>query len=568
MPPPPASPDADNRYCPTCGRTTAEAYCPDDGVATISWAGFSKSPSAYRVGDVVGDRYRIDKVLGRGGYGSVYAAVHTGTRQNIAVKMLDFDPREAGEVVLRRFYKEAQVTASLQHPNTVRVFDVGQDKGGPFFIAMELLAGPTLADVMKRALKARQAMPERQATELTIAVLRSLQEAHEQKLVHRDLKPANIMFAAIANDVVVKVLDFGIARTQDSSLTGSGLAPGTPVFMSPEQCRGQPVDARSDIYAAGIMLYLCCSGRLPFFARRQVDMMAMHINEVPPDPRDRTPQPLSEEVVSIIMKSLEKNPDDRYQTAAAMLTALEGCLAALPANRPGEFAPVSVAPLSDAEREPQPAPGAGQATTGDQPTTVLPRPGQTTGHQPAAPAPAAPAPAVPAVSTQDAPASSASKSPSPLLYIGGLLLAAGLGVVITLVAGRGAPSSAAATAAPTAPAGDKAAAPAVDPDVIKAELLAEMAGRDGPVVRRLEFAREAARLAPKNPAYAALVDKLAAEMAQKAKTDSAAPGPAPSVAPAAEQPAAAKPAAATTRRKARARKAPRPKPSAAPAVMD
>ena len=564
----PASDQDSSRYCPTCGRTTAAEYCPDDGVATVSWAGFSKAPSAYQVGDVVGDRYRIDKVLGRGGYGSVYAAVHTGTRQNIAVKMLDFDPREAGEVVLRRFYKEAQVTASLQHPNTVRVFDVGQDTGGPFFIAMEMLEGPTLAEVMKRALKAKRAMPERQASELATALLRSLQEAHAQKLVHRDLKPANIIFAAIAGDTVVKVLDFGIARTQDSSLTGSGLAPGTPVFMSPEQCRGQPVDARSDIYAVGIMLYLCCCGRLPFFAKRQVDMMAMHISEPASDPRGRTSQPLSEAIATICLKALAKKPDDRYQTATDMLAAIEASLADLPANRPGEFPLVSVAPLSDDERDPPPA------SVMDQPTNVMPRPGVVTGR-PASPTAArpgaksggkpitqpgrkAPAKAAP-TPVAEAPAA-ARKSISPLIFVAAFLLAVGMGVVITLALSPGQPA-ASPEAAPAAPAAEATQA---DPDAMKAGLLADMARGEGPASRRLDFAREAARLAPDNATYAKLVKALEAKTAAEAPV--AAEDPKPVAAPADK----ADPAPRDVRKKVRPRKARRPtaEPTTAPAVMD
>lgn len=552
---PTSSPAAD-RYCPTCGLHTAVAFCPDDGVATVSWARFSKAPGAYQAGDVVGDRYRIRAVLGRGGYGSVYEAVHTGTRQHIAIKMLDFDPREAGEVVLRRFYKEAQVTAGLQHPNTVRIFDVGQDAEGPFFIAMELLEGPNLADVMKRALKCGQAMPERQAVQLCIDVLHSLQEAHDKQLVHRDLKPANIIFAHMAGTVVVKVLDFGIARTQDSSLTGSGMAPGTPVFMSPEQCRGQSVDARSDIYAVGIMLYLCSSGRLPFFSQKQVDMMAMHINEPVPDPRGRTSQPLSEATAIAALRALAKAPGDRFQSANEMIADLEAALAALPAGRPGEFPPASVAPLAVEERAPASQPVVSAAKPGfNGPTQVVPRPGRATGEQ-RAPVPESKGdPVAPVLATPGG-------GRTRLAFALGLLLGVVLGAIAILAFREQSADSPAATAdqiVPAAPATNPGTAGAADTQTSKITLLREMASGGGPLAGRVAFAEEALRLAPGDPDIQSLLVDLRRQLQARAQPPAAAAAVAPTPAPPPDRP--------VRRKRVRATAGDSPS-SANPAVMD
>lgn len=576
----PAHPGED-RYCPTCGRTTAQAYCPEDGVATVSWAGFNKAPAAYAVGDVVGGRYRIEAVLGRGGYGCVYAAVHTGTRQRVAVKMLDFDLREAGEVVLRRFYKEAQVTAGLQHPNTVRVFDVGQDEGGPFFIAMELIDGPTLAEVIRSAILAGRAMPERQAIDVCCAVLRSLQEAHEKNLVHRDLKPANIMFARVAGETVVKVLDFGIARTQDSSLTGSGIAPGTPVYMSPEQCVGMEVGPSADVYAVGILLYLSCTGRLPFHSKNALEMMRLHRHEPPPDPRDRTTQPLSEGLTRALMRALEKAPTDRFQTAAEMREALEAVRAALPDIQPGAFPEVSLArdpaaaPPAAKPRAPT-APGQGSEMTsalpgkGPQPSAGA-RPSDTDRGPSPSPSPRSAQPPRTASSpSQTIPAGSASPSSRrrPGLLAAGMLASLLLGLIggwaLKPAAGPARPSE------PTAAGGGAAcvcpkpadACPACNDAVAQAAVAARIAGQDGPFERRLSYAREAVRLAPANPDHA----RLLAELEKLADRLRALEAPPPSAPPDPARPAADPPsrAASPTAREP----APSRAPAAVPAVLE
>ena len=284
----------------------------------------------FEAGRIIQGRYRLKGVLGKGGFGAVYEAEHTGTSQLVAVKVMLADVSEHNVQAVRRFYKEAQVTAQLRHPNTVRVFDVGQTSEGALYIAMERLHGPTLEEVLRELGAQGTAMPERQALDIAIPVLRSLGEAHTMDLVHRDLKPANIMLTEVADEEpVVKVLDFGIARTRDSSLTGQGTALGTPAYKSPEQCMGGNVDGRSDIYALGVILYRCVTGRTPFDDPNPLTVMYKHAHAPPPDPRDVAKSQLGEGFVACTLKALAKKPEQRFEAARALRLALE----AAPAGR-------------------------------------------------------------------------------------------------------------------------------------------------------------------------------------------------------------------------------------------
>ena len=315
-----------HRYCPSCGNRTELAFCPTDGVPTLERKVIQAEATVVREGDVIEGRYRITGLLGRGGFGAVYAAEHTGTQQKVALKMM-LASAEAGEDEVRRFYREAQVTASLRHQNTVRVFDVGQTPAGALYIAMELLHGPTLEQVLKDKWKAGLAMSEREALLIGIPVLKSLHEAHTNKLVHRDLKPANIMLAESSDDEpTVKVLDFGIARAQDSSLTGAGTALGTPAYMSPEQCQGVELDGRSDMYSLGIILYRCVAGVPPFNDRNPLTLMFNHTQTAVPDLRQAARTSLSDGFIHIVQRSLSKRRDQRFDTARDMRVALEQLL--------------------------------------------------------------------------------------------------------------------------------------------------------------------------------------------------------------------------------------------------
>jgi len=274
-------------------------------------------------GDIVEGRYRITGVLGRGGYGAVYSAEHTGTKQKVAIKMLMGGGEGHDEGEIRRFYREAQVTANLRHPNTVRVFDVGQTQDQALFIAMELLHGPTLEKVLRNHASEGRVATEAEAIDVGIAVLKSLSEAHGQGLVHRDLKPANIMITEVDGERIIKVLDFGIARPQESSLTETGSSLGTPGYMSPEQCRADPIDGRSDLYSLGVILYRCVAGKLPFVHSNPMTLMFMHISHPPPDLAAAAQTPLTQGFLRCVQRALAKDPAERFQSARDMRLALE-----------------------------------------------------------------------------------------------------------------------------------------------------------------------------------------------------------------------------------------------------
>lgn len=214
----------DLRFCPHCGTRTADAFCPKDQVATFELKASDPEGARLNAGDVVAGKYRITGMLGRGGFGAVYAADHTGGLGKVALKVLILADQNPDDI--KRFYREAQVTAQLKHANTVRVFDVGQLPSGALFLAMELLHGISLEDELKQRHKNFQVLTHSEAIDMAIDVLKSLSEAHSNGLVHRDLKPANLMIIEVDGDKMVKVLDFGIAHVQDSSLTGSGHALG------------------------------------------------------------------------------------------------------------------------------------------------------------------------------------------------------------------------------------------------------------------------------------------------------------------------------------------------------
>lgn len=291
---------------------------------------FAKDALDYLPGDVVEGRYRTTGVLGRGGFGAVYAAEHLGTLQAVALKILtsnDDDPHS-----VERFYREARITAALTHPNTVRVFDVGRDgDNGALFLAMELLRGPNLEQLMRRLVEENRAMTEAEAIEIAIPVLKSLAEAHAAGLVHRDLKPANIMLASVtAGPPVVKVLDFGCSHTRDSTLTNEGAVMGTPGYMSPEQCRGEDVDMRSDLYAISVILYRCITGRLPFEDTSPMTLLFKHAHQAPPDPCTVTEREIRPETRDMLLRGLAKQPDERFASALDMRKYLESLRKSLP----------------------------------------------------------------------------------------------------------------------------------------------------------------------------------------------------------------------------------------------
>lgn len=275
-------------------------------------------------GTVFADRYLIGGELGQGGMGVIYDARHLGTNQPVAIKTLHANMLDDRSVIAR-FCREGRITASLEHPNTVRAFDFG-NADGVFYLAMERLRGRTLAQRLQQLVARRACLPPREVIRLAIAVLRSLDEAHRAGIVHRDLKPANIFLHALGVGTLVKVIDFGIARDRTSHLTVSGQVLGTPGYISPEQVLDGIVDSRADLYSLGIVMYECLTGRLPYAGNVFGVLLQQVQGEVPDPERDggvhggvMVPQALA----AIVRRALAKKPADRFQTADEMRRALE-----------------------------------------------------------------------------------------------------------------------------------------------------------------------------------------------------------------------------------------------------
>ena len=270
--------------------------------------------------DTTPSRYRIVRRLGAGGMGEVFLADDTRLRRPVALKVL---PAElCGDPELReRFLREARAAAMLSHPNVCAVFDTGEDESGCVYIAMELIEGTTLTERLRTG-----PLPESEIVAIASQAADALDDAHRSGLVHRDLKPSNLMLDRRGR---VKILDFGIAtrivlardETGETSLTGAGEVLGTTSYMSPEQTLGRPVDARSDVFSMGVVLYQLASGRLPFPGPGLAETIA-GILHAPPPPLDRALA--SEGLERIIRRCLEKDPSRRYASMADLLRDLRG----------------------------------------------------------------------------------------------------------------------------------------------------------------------------------------------------------------------------------------------------
>jgi serine/threonine-protein kinase len=280
------------------------------------------------VGQVLNGRFRIIEPLGVGGMGRVYKAVQSPLDRVVALKVLN--PRYAASKdpgFERRFFLEAAMTAKLKHANTITVHDYGRTDDGIFFIAMEYVEGETLQRVLQR----EHLLTWPRALHVAGQICRSLREAHKLGLVHRDLKPANVMLLREETDSdMVKVLDFGLVKSfmpegpaapTETELTQAGVLLGSPLYMAPEQAKNE-TDPRSDIYSLGVLLYQCIAGKPPFQGTDSIDIIVKHIREKPVALRTHvTDLPL--EVNALVMKMLEKEPANRFQSMDEVLEAMK-----------------------------------------------------------------------------------------------------------------------------------------------------------------------------------------------------------------------------------------------------
>jgi serine/threonine-protein kinase len=279
---------------------------------------------------LIGGRYALGELLGRGGMAEVRKGTDTRLGRVVAVKRLRTDL--ASDVTFQaRFRREAQSSASLNHPAIVAVYDTGEEQAtdgsgvSQPYIVMEYVAGRTLRDILREG---RKILPER-ALEITSGVLSALDYSHRAGIIHRDIKPGNVMLTPSGD---VKVMDFGIARAMSdasSTMTQTAAVVGTAQYLSPEQARGEPVDSRSDVYSAGCLLYELLTGRPPFVGDSPVAVAYQHVREPAAPPSDHDTE-VTPAVDAIVMKALAKRVEDRYQSAAAMRSDIERYLAGHP----------------------------------------------------------------------------------------------------------------------------------------------------------------------------------------------------------------------------------------------
>ncbi|POX56811.1 serine/threonine protein kinase [Streptomyces sp. Ru71] len=341
-------------------------------------------------------RYQLRDLLGEGGMASVHLAYDAVLDRQVAIKTLHTElGRE--QAFRERFRREAQAVAKLTHTNIVSVFDTGEDDldGATMpYIVMEYVEGRPLGSVLSDDIRQYGAMPADKALKITADVLAALEISHEMGLVHRDIKPGNVMMTKRG---VVKVMDFGIARAMQSgvtSMTQTGMVVGTPQYLSPEQALGRGVDARSDLYSVGIMLFQLVTGRLPFDADSPLAIAYAHVQEEPPLASSIN-RSLPPAVDALISRALKKNPNERFPTAESMrdecLRVAASFQPAAPSIVPGTQAP-SGAGVGSAVFPPLDQTGPGPQ--GSVQTPYQPAPSPTPAPNPyGTPPPATPAPA-------------------------------------------------------------------------------------------------------------------------------------------------------------------------------
>jgi serine/threonine-protein kinase len=286
-------------------------------------AGVTAPQNAYAdliAGHLFANRYKIEQIIGRGGMGVVYKATDTQLDETVAIKTLPGDVMSRSPEDLERFKREIRLARKITHRNVLRTYDYGEAEG-VYFISMEFVRGYTLAELLDEA--PQRQMPARASVGLTRQICRGLQAAHEQGIIHRDIKPQNVLIDAKGE---VKLMDFGIARmaeaAETAAMTQQGLIVGTPHYMSPEQVQGKQLDARSDVYSMGVLMYEMLVGRRPFESSSLTGVLTAHITEKAKPPIDLRPD-IGRAVNTIVMKCLAKDPKERYADAGALLADLD-----------------------------------------------------------------------------------------------------------------------------------------------------------------------------------------------------------------------------------------------------
>jgi len=358
---------------------------PSQAVSPASGA-IGASVDDPHVGRLINGRFKIVSLLARGGMGRVYRAEQAPLGRVCAVKILtttyegEHDPE-----FHKRFFLEASIASKITHPNSVTIFDYGQTDDDVYFMAMEYLEGVTL----HRAIRVSGAFPEARVAHIGRQVCRALREAHALGCIHRDLKPANIFLTEHGDEPdFVKVLDFGLVKNvvaetkPEDQLTQTGLFMGSPKYMAPEQIRGERVDARTDVYALGIILYEMLTGKVPFDRTTSLNTLMAQVNDAPPKMRDIKPDvDASPELEDLVVRCMAKDPRDRVGSMDEVLAALKrvgglgggltGEYRALGASASGPFSRADPTPSASGPPKSQPPSVVPSAPGGDQPSVSV-----------------------------------------------------------------------------------------------------------------------------------------------------------------------------------------------------
>jgi eukaryotic-like serine/threonine-protein kinase len=309
------------KKCPACSRefTGTLVVCKHDGTLLIP------IKEDLMLGTTLADKYRIESEIGRGGMSIVYKGRHEMMDRMVAIKMLQAQLVN-DQTSIKRFKQEAKAASCLTHPNVITVYDCDVTPGGQPYLVMDYLVGDSLADIIKR----ENHVEQMRALNIFIQACDALEHAHLKGVLHRDLKSSNIMLVDFEGKTdVVKVVDFGIAKLMPSSgkasqnLTQTGEIFGSPIYMSPEQCLGSHLDARSDIYSMGAMLYESLMGMPPLMGDTIIDTMQMHVSTTPASFADmRHDLQIHPQFEAVVFKALEKKPEDRYASMEQFRDAL------------------------------------------------------------------------------------------------------------------------------------------------------------------------------------------------------------------------------------------------------
>ena len=352
-----ATNDADARFCTSCAHPTPTPA----GASAHGAAPQGDACAVASVGNVIDGKYRIEGRIAAGGMGTVYRATRLLIGDQVAIKLLH---RElvSDEHAAERFRREAQAAARLKHPNAVSVYDFGVTGEGLVYLVMELVEGESL----RKIIRTQGPLAPSAAADILRQVCAALDEAHRQSIVHRDVKSENIIVHATQGGLRVKVLDFGIAKLRDmkaTNLTQTGSIMGTPHYMSPEQCVGEEIDSRSDIYSLGVVLYEALCGVVPFNSPASTAVIIQHVNQ-PPPPLRAINMSITEPVERTVLRALAKRREDRPQTAGGFAAEFDAAITGFTTGPVSVVTAVHV-PSAPARALPH------QSQTGDVPTLVI-----------------------------------------------------------------------------------------------------------------------------------------------------------------------------------------------------